>query len=51
MCTPKLKSFIIGSNGQQLAILGLTCCFTYKKSVSFEFQKKEMTIFGIGSQT
>ena len=24
MCSPKLKSVIIGSNGQQLAILGLS---------------------------
>ena len=46
MCSRKLKSVIIGSNGQQLAILGLSklvvLLITYKKSVSFEFQKNQL---------
>ena len=44
MCSPKLKSVIIGSNGQQLAILGLSKLVVLLIKRVFHLSFKKTTI-------
>ena len=55
MCSPKLKSVIIGSNGQQLAILGLSklVVLLIKRVFYLSFKKTQLlsTITVLASTT
>ena len=50
MCSPKLKSVIIGSNGQQLAILGLSklVVLLIKRVFHLSFKKPTIIDYMIG---